>query len=254
MREWLYGRNPVYETLRAGRRQAFRLQVAQGAQPKGRLDEILQLARRRKLPVESVPRQVLDRLAEGHQGIAVEVSGYPYGTLPDILDVASNQNEPPFILILDTLQDPQNLGTLLRTAEITGVHGVILPLARTATITPAVVNASAGASEYLLVAQANLAQTIAQLKENDIWVVGLDGGTTSKPINQVRLDGRLALVVGSEGQGMRDLVRNSCDILLRLPMRGKIESLNAAIAGSVGLYLAWQARHFSGEDGLVDGQ
>ena len=254
MREWIYGRNPVYETLLAGRRQAFRLRVSQGAQPKGRLDEILQLARRHKLPVESVPRQVLERLADGHQGIALETSAYPYCTLPDILDQASAQNEPPFILILDALQDPQNMGTLLRTAEITGIHGVILPLARTATITPAVVNASAGASEHLLVAQANLAQSIAQLKENDIWVVGLDSGASSKPINEVRLDGRLAFVVGNEGQGMRDLVRNSCDLLLRLPMRGKIESLNAAIAGSVGLYLAWQARSFAGERGSTNSQ
>lgn len=247
MREWIYGRNPVYETLQAQRRQAFRLQIAQGVQLKGRLDECLQIARRRKLPVENVPRQVLDRMADGHQGIALEVSGYPYQTLADILDRAIEQNEPPFILILDTLQDPQNLGALLRTAEITGVHGVLLPLARTVTITPAVVNASAGASEHLLVAQANLAQSIAQLKEADIWVVGLDSGPEARPPNEVRLDGRLAMVVGSEGQGMRGLVRDSCDLLLRLPMRGKIESLNAAIAGSVGLYLAWQARNFSGQ-------
>jgi 23S rRNA (guanosine2251-2'-O)-methyltransferase len=125
----------------------------------------------------------------------------------------------------------------------------LLPLARTATITPAVVNASAGASEHLLVAQANLAQSITQLKEADIWVVGLDSGAEAQPLNEVRLDGRLAIVVGSEGQGMRGLVRDSCDILLRLPMRGKIESLNAAIAGSVGLYFAWQARSFSGQRG-----
>lgn len=247
MREWIYGRNSVYETLQAQRREIFRLQIAQGVQLKGKLETILQIARQRKVSVESVSRQVLDRMADGHQGVALEVSGYPYSSLLDILDLAASQNEDPFILILDTLQDPQNLGALLRTAEITGVHGIVLPLARTATVTPAVVNASAGASEHLLIAQANLAQSIAQLKQADIWVVGLDGGAESRLPNEVRLDGRLAMVVGSEGQGMRDLVRDSCDILLRLPMRGKIESLNAAIAGSVGLYLAWQARSYSGQ-------
>ena len=247
MREWIYGRNAVYEALQARRRQVFRLRIAQGVQVKGKLETILEIARQRKIAVESVARQALDRLADRHQGIALEVSSYPYSTLPDILDLAAIQSEAPFILILDTLQDPQNLGALLRTAEITGVHGVLLPLARTATITPAVVNASAGASEHLLVAQANLAQSIAQLKETDIWVVGLDEGPEAKPLNEARLDGRLAIVVGGEGKGMRDLVRNSCDMLMRLPMRGKIESLNAAIAGSVGLYLAWQARNFSGQ-------
>lgn len=247
MREWIYGRNPVYETLQAQRRQFFRLHIAQGVQPKGRLEEILQLTRQCKIPVESVPRQQLDRLADGHQGVALEVSGYPYSTIHDILDRAAALGEAPFILIMDTLQDPQNLGTLLRTAEITGIHGVLLPLARTATITPAVVNASSGASEHLYVAQANLAQSIAQLKELDIWVIGLDSGLEAQVLSKVRLDGRLALVVGSEGQGMRGLVRDSCDTLLRLPMRGRIESLNAAIAGSVALYLAWQARNYNGQ-------
>ena len=249
MREWIYGRNPVYESLQAQRRQFFRLHISQGVQTKGRLEEILQLARQRKLPVESIPRQQLDRLADGHQGVALEASGYPYSSIYDILDRAAAVGEPPFILILDTLQDPQNLGTLLRTAEITGIHGVLLPLARTATITPAVVNASAGASEHLHIAQANLAQSIAQLKDLDIWVIGLDGSPEAQALSEVRLDGRLALVVGSEGQGMRGLVRDSCDTLLRLPMRGKIESLNAAIAGSVALYLAWQARNYTGQTG-----
>jgi 23S rRNA (guanosine2251-2'-O)-methyltransferase len=145
---------------------------------------------------------------------------------------------------MDTVQDPQNLGTLLRTAEIVGVQGVLLPYRRTATVTPAVVSASSGASEHLLIAQTNLAQSINTLKESDIWVIGLDGSTSAQPLQQVRLDGPLALVVGNEGQGMRSLVRDSCDILMRLPMQGQIESLNAAVAGSIALYLAWQARGY----------
>ena len=244
MREWLYSRNAVFEALRAGRRQAFHLWVAEGSQEKGRLAEIIQQAGSRRIPIERVPRSRLDKLSSGHQGVALETSAYAYSDLGRILELAGQRAEQPFLLILDTLQDPQNMGTLLRTAEIVGVHGVILPLARTATITPAVVNASSGACEHLLIAQANLAQAIASLKEHDVWVIGLEGGELAQPPGAVRLDGAIALVVGNEGEGMRQLVRDSCDLLMHLPMRGKIESLNAAVAGSVALYLAWQARQY----------
>lgn len=246
MREWIGGRNPVFEALSAGRRHFFRLRVAQGVQETGRLQEIINLCSARKLPVERVPRRELDALATNNQGVAMEASAYPYSMLPDVLDLAGVRGEPPLVLVLDTLQDPQNLGTLLRTAEVTGVHGVLLPFRRTATVTPAVVHASSGASEHLLVVQVNLAQAIASLKEAGIWVIGLESGPGALPPEQVRLDGPLALVVGSEAEGMRSLVRDSCDLLLRLPMRGRIASLNAAVAGSIALYLAWQARHFPG--------
>jgi len=242
MAEWLYGRNPIYEVLRAGRRQVLNLKLAQGVQEKGRVADILQLCRQRKLPVAQVPRQELDRIDPNHQGVALRAGDYPYAALDQILTLAADRSEPPFLLILDTLQDPQNLGTLLRTAEAVGVHGVILPLARTATVTPAVVSSSSGAAEHLLVAQANLAQALTTLKEADVWSVGLDAGPDSQPASRVNLKGGLALVVGSEGSGMRRLVRERCDILMRLPMRGKIESLNAAVAGSVALYLALAAR------------
>lgn len=242
MKEWITGRNPVYETFQARRRDLFRLQVAVGVEEKGRLAEIMQMAAARKLPVERVPRQRLDSLSDNHQGVALETSAYPYVGLEDILDLARNRNEPPFILILDLIQNPQNLGTLMRTAEAVGVHGLLLPLARTATVTPAVVNASAGASEHLLIAQTNLAQSMAQLKRENIWIVGLEGSPEARLPAELRLDGPLALVVGNEGEGMRTLVRNSCDFLLRLPMAGRVASLNAAVAGSVALYLALQAR------------
>ena len=147
------------------------------------------------------------------------------------------------MLLLDTLQNPQNLGTLLRTAEAVGVHGVIIPAHRAAEITPAVVSASAGASEHMLVAQANLANAIDRLKETDTWVVGLDESLESKSPSEVRLDGALAVVVGSEGEGIRMLVKSKCDFLLRLPMQGQVESLNAAVAGSVIMYLAFLERH-----------
>ena len=158
MKEWITGRNPVYEVLRAKRRQAFRLLVAKGIKPEGQLPQILQIAQARRLPIEEVPRAQLDALANHHQGVALEASSYPYAALEDLLVNSQRQPEPPFFLLLDALQDPQNLGSLLRTAEAMGVHGVVLPSRQAAQITPAVVHSSSGASEHLLIAQYNLAQ------------------------------------------------------------------------------------------------
>lgn len=246
MKEWIIGRNPVYETLRANRRDFFRLLVAQGVEEKGRLVEILRLAAARKLPVTRVPRQQLNHLVrdeESHQGVALEASGYPYCALADILDLAEQRQQPLFLLALDLLQNPQNLGALLRTAEAVGVHGILIPLRRAAGVTPAVVHASAGASEHLLVAQVNLAQALESLKrEKSVWVMGLEGSSQAQPYDRVKMNGPLALVVGSEGEGMRDLVRRSCDVLVRLPMMGQVDSLNAAVAGSVMLYKALSDR------------
>ncbi len=242
MREWITGRNPVYEVLRARRRHVFRLVLARGIKMEGQLPEVLRLATLRGLTAEEAPRDKLDALSSHHQGVALEASAYPYAALEDLIQNAKNQSEPPFFLLLDLIQDPQNLGTLLRTAEVVGVHGVIMPTAQSAQITPTVVHASSGATEHLLVAQYNLAQAIEKLKALNIWVYGLDEAPRSKTPSQLRMDGGLALVVGNEGAGLRDLVRKNCDELLRLPMRGKIESLNAAAAGSIALYLARQAR------------
>jgi 23S rRNA (guanosine2251-2'-O)-methyltransferase len=244
MKEWIWGRNPVYEVLRAERRRAYQLRIAKGVNPTGRLEKILILAEEKSIPVSSVPRDSLNGLSTHHQGIALQVDEYPYVDLDLILTKARGQNEPPLILLLDTLKDPQNLGTLIRTAEAVGVHGIVLPLRRTATVTPAVVSASSGASEHMLITQANLAQTLTQLKEDGVWVVGLEGGEGSQTPDQVDLSGPLAVVVGSEAEGMRHLVQSSCDFLLALPMKGKVDSLNAAVAGSVALYLIWQARGF----------
>lgn len=244
MREIIYSRNAVYETLRAKRRHVFNLLVAEGAQEKGKLAEIIEMAGQRKCKIEKVSRFRLDKIHPNHQGVALEASAYPYQSLDDILLLAEKRGEPPFVLLLDTLNDPQNFGTLLRTAEAVGVHGVVIPLARAVDVTPAVVNASSGASELMLIAQANLAQCIETLKQANVWIVGLDqdGETVTKLTGKSPLDGALGLVVGSEGEGMRPLVKKSCDFLLKLPMRGQIESLNAAVAGSVALYLAAMAR------------
>lgn len=242
MKELLYSRNAVYETLRARRRQVFSLLLAEGIQPTEKLTQIIRLAQERKCKLEKVPRARLDKVHPHHQGVVLEASGYPYAALTDIFEQAAAREEPLFVLLLDTLNDPQNFGALLRTAEAVGVHGVVIPLARTVEVTPAVVNASSGASEHLLVAQANLHQATEALKQAGAWVIGLEGGETATDAQQIRLDGALGLVVGSEGQGMRPLTRKSCDVLMKLPMRGQIESLNAAVAGSVALYLAYLAR------------
>ena len=243
MKEFLYSRNAVYETLRARRRDVFKIQIAEGAQEKGHLKEILDFAKQRRIPVERLQRGRLDKVHQNHQGVVAEVSEYKYSDLIEILDHARSKNESPFVLLLDTLNDPQNFGTLLRTAEAVGVHGVVIPLAHTVEVTPAVVNASSGASEHLRVARSNLAQAIDALKEENVWVVGLDqNGETMGDRTQRHLSGAIGLVVGSEGEGIRQLTRNKCDIILQLPMRGQIESLNAAVAGSVALYLAYLAR------------
>jgi 23S rRNA (guanosine2251-2'-O)-methyltransferase len=242
MKEIIYGRNAVYETLRARRRHVFGIEIGEGAQEKGRLQEILKMAAGRKIPVRRVPRVRLEKVNANHQGVLLEASAYPYRELTDIFELAEKRDEPLFVLLLDTLNDPQNFGSLLRTAEIVGVHGVVIPLRHTVTVTPAVVNASAGASEHLLVTQANLHQAIEELKKAGAWIIGLESGEGATGAEQVRLDGALGLVVGSEGEGMRPLVAKSCDILMKLPMVGQIESLNAAVAGSVALYMALMAR------------
>jgi len=243
-RELLYSRNAIYETLRTKRRDVFRIQIAEGVQEKGRLAEILRMTTELRIPVEKVPRARLDKVHQNHQGVVAEVSGYSYSDVIEILDLANQRKESPFILMLDSLNDPQNFGTLLRTAEVVGVHGVIIPLAHTVEVTPAVVNASSGASEHLHIARSNLAQAIDALKEENIWIVGLDeNGETIGEKTQRHLTGSVGLVVGSEGEGIRQLIRSKCDIVLKLPMRGQIESLNAAVAGSVALYLAYLARN-----------
>ena len=243
MKEFIYSRNAVYETLRAKRREVFKIELGDNVQVKGRLAEIMTLASQRKIPVSKVKRAQLDKIHEHNQGIVAEVSAYPYSDMLDILDHAKELNELPFILLLDTLNDPQNFGTLIRTAEAVGVHGIVIPLAHTVEVTPAAVNASSGASEHMLIARSNLAQAIDALKEENVWVVGLDqNGEMVGEKTKRHLTGAVAVVVGSEGEGIRQLTRAKCDIILQLPMRGQIESLNAAVAGSVALYLAYMAR------------
>jgi 23S rRNA (guanosine2251-2'-O)-methyltransferase len=245
MREILYGRQPVRETLRARRRQVFKLLLAHEIRSAGIVDEILSLARRANVPVQAVDRQGLDKLGgeANHQGLAAEVSGYPYDDLAELLSIAAQAGEPPLLLLLDHVQDPQNLGSLLRTAEAVGAHGVVVPARRASGVTPAAVRASAGAAEHMHVAQvSNLVQAMETLKAKGVWLGGLEMMPDTPLYTQADLSGPLGLVVGSEGQGLARLVRETCDFLIRVPMRGHVESLNAAVAGAIALYEARRQR------------
>jgi 23S rRNA (guanosine2251-2'-O)-methyltransferase len=245
MREVLYGRQPVRETLRAGRRHVFKLLVTRGLRPSGIVGQILCLAERAHTPVQEVDRQQLDSLGGevNHQGLAAEVSGYPYVDLAALLERARDSSEPPFLVLLDHLRDPQNLGSLLRTVEAVGAHGVVIPTRRAALVTPAAVRASAGAAEHVLVAQvANLVRAMEWLKENGVWIAGLEALPEIPLHSQKDLRGSLGLVIGNEGSGLSRLVRETCDFLIRLPMRGQVQSLNAATAGAIALYEALRQR------------
>jgi 23S rRNA (guanosine2251-2'-O)-methyltransferase len=243
--ELLYGRNAVREALRARRRQLHRLTVSSGVQETGVVAEIVKLAEAAKVQVQRVERQALDKQLRdaNHQGVMLEVGPYPYVELEECLAYAASLGQPPLLLLLDHLQDPQNIGTLLRTAEVVGAHGVAIPGRRAAEITPAVVNASSGATEHLrVVLVGNLAQTIASLQKEGVWVVGLEDDEAAQEFDGADLNMPLALVVGAEGPGLARLIRERCDFLVRLPMVGQIASLNAAVAGSIALYGAWRQR------------
>jgi 23S rRNA (guanosine2251-2'-O)-methyltransferase len=243
--ELLYGRNAVREALRARRRQLHRLTVSSGVQETGVVAEIVKLAEEARVGVQRVERQALDKQLRdaNHQGVMLEVGPYPYVELEECLALARERGQAPLLLLLDHLQDPQNIGTLLRTAEVVGVHGVAMPGRRAAEITPAVVNASSGATEHLrVVLVGNLAQTIPTLQKEGVWVVGLEDDPAAQELDRSDLDMPLALVVGAEGAGLARLVRERCDFLVRLPMAGQLASLNAAVAGSIALYGAWRQR------------
>jgi len=245
MREILYGRQPVRETLRAGRRQVFKLLLAEGIKPGGIVRQILTLAELTDIPVQTVNRRELDKLGgeANHQGLAAEVSGYPYVDLAEPMEASRQSGAPPFLLLLDHVQDPQNLGSLLRTAEAVGVHGVVIPNRRAAGVTPAAVRASAGAAEQVRVAQVtNLVRAMERLKAEGVWMAGLEAAPGAQLYTEADLRGPLGLVIGSEGQGLARLVRETCDYLIRLPMLGQVESLNAAVAGAITLYEARRQR------------
>jgi 23S rRNA (guanosine2251-2'-O)-methyltransferase len=254
MKEILYGRHAVEEALLAGRRTIFRLLMAEGAKLPP-TSSLMKAAESSGAPLTWVPRQHLDQIGNiNHQGVAAEVSAYPYTDIDDFLE-NSKTSGPPMALVLDCLQDPQNFGALIRTAEAVGVTGVVLPRYRSVSVTPAVVNASAGAVEHLKVALVpNLVSAMEKMKQAGFWLVGLEDVPGAQRYDQADLNVPLGLVVGSEGQGLGRLVRRTCDFVVRLPMSGQITSLNASIAGSIVLYEAWRQRHAKMERALPGAQ
>jgi 23S rRNA (guanosine2251-2'-O)-methyltransferase len=239
----LYGIHPVRELVRAGAEGLSELWVAEGL--RGReIDDLERMARQAGAKVHSAPRTRLDRLAgtHRHQGVVAVVADYRYRDLEELLSQPRARGEPPLLVVLDGVEDPQNLGAVIRSAHALGAHGVVIARDRAAGITAAVAKASAGAIEHCPVARVtNIAQAIESLKESGLWSTAMaaDGDRT---IDAVDLSGPSALIIGNEGEGIRPLVKRTCDYIARIEMAGKLGSLNAAVSASIALYEAMRQR------------
>jgi len=235
------GRNAVMEALK-GSRSVNKLMIANGS-TEGSIKEIIAVAKEKGVNIQYWDRSKLDSIARGirHQGVLAQVAPVQYAELEDILQVAKDRNEPPFIVLLDELEDPHNLGAILRTADAAGVHGVLIPKHRSCPLSATVAKTSAGAVEHVPVARVgNLVQTIKKLKQEGLWVAAAD--MDGKDYYDTDLTGPLLLIIGSEGQGVGRLVKEQCDFVVRIPMVGKINSLNASVAGSILMYEAMKQR------------
>ena len=237
----IFGRNAVTELLKSGR-SVNKIFIADGSRD-GSVQKIFALAKTAGVVVEFVKRDKLDRLCDGrHQGVAAVAAAVDYSTVEEILALAESKGEPPFVVLLDELEDPQNFGAILRTAEAVGVHGVIIPKRRSVQLNATVFKTSAGAAEYVKVAQVtNVAQTLKNLRGRGLKVVGSDMGA-AVDFRLADLSGAIVLIIGNEGKGMRRLTRENCDLLIKIPMVGKINSLNASAAGAVLMYEIFNRR------------
>lgn len=237
MDEWLAGKHSVLEAIRSGR-PINKILVAEGAQ-KHLIAPIVTEAKQAGITVQVVDKRKLEQTVERgvqHQGVAAQVAPYGYVSVEDLLDIAAERGEPPFLLLLDEIEDPHNLGSILRTADCTGVHGVIIPKRRSAAITATVSKTSAGAVEYVHVARvSNLAQTIELLKKQGLWIAGTDV-SAAETAYAADLTGPIVLVIGNENKGISRLIKEKCDFLVKMPMRGSIQSLNASVAAGVLMY------------------
>jgi len=244
--EFIYGKNPVLEALQSGRMVKEVLVSKQLNKQTER--EIFRAVKRAKSVMKHVPVERLDRLVKGnHQGIVAVVASYTYVSVQHLLNVAKERDERPFLLILDELEDPHNLGAILRTADAAGVHGIIIPKRRAVGLTDTVAKTSAGAIEHVPVARVtNIVQTMKQLKEQDLWIVGTDGEST-EDYRQLDGDIALAIVIGNEGRGLSRLTKETCDWLVHIPMLGSITSLNASVAASILMYEVFRKRNVLGE-------
>lgn len=236
------GRNPVMEALKA-EREIDKILVAKGA-AEGSIHKIVGIAKERGIPIQHVERQKLDQLSESHahQGIIAFAAAHVYVDVEDILKKAEEKGEDPFLVILDEITDPHNLGSVIRTANAAGIHGVIIPKRRAVGLTAVVAKASAGAIEYVPVAKvSNLAQTIDRLKERGLWIIGADMDG-EKAYYESDLTGKIALVIGSEGKGIGRLIKEKCDFIIHIPMKGEVGSLNASVAAAILMYEAMKQR------------
>ncbi|MXQ54588.1 23S rRNA (guanosine(2251)-2'-O)-methyltransferase RlmB [Shimazuella alba] len=246
MTDWIFGKHAVLEAASAGR-DMEKVWLAEGMKKKSVEDLVRQLEDQ-KVPYHWVPRSKLDQVAENqnHQGVAAQVSSYQYVSVEQIVANAKHKGEHPFLLLLDGIVDPHNLGTVLRTADATGVHGVIIPKRRAVGLTATVAKISAGAIEYVPVAKVtNMNRTAEYLKDQGVWLVGTDG-ESKQSYETVDYDMPVALVIGNEGQGISQQLKKKCDFLVRLPMKGRVSSLNASVATGVMLYQVLQSRKTKG--------
>lgn len=230
----LIGRNAVGEAIKSGR-EIEKITVVKGGE--GSIKKIIGQAKDKKIPVYYSDRQALDRMAGGgqHQGIIASVADFKYSTVDEILEVAKRRDEDPFVIILDNLEDPHNLGAIMRTAECAGAHGIIIPKRRSVSVTDTVAKASAGAVEYMKVAKVtNISQTIEQLQQDGLWIGACDMG--GEEYYKANLTGPIGIVIGSEGAGISKLVKSKCDFTVSMPMVGNITSLNASNAAAILMY------------------
>lgn len=236
------GRNAVIELLESGR-DINKIFVSNG-EKNGSINKILSLAKDKKVIVTEVNRKKIQEMAQSNnnQGVIAIVPPFEYCDIDDILECAKNRNEDPFILILDGIEDPHNLGAIIRTAETAGVHGIIIPKRRAASVNSTVAKVAAGAVEHMNIARVNnINEAIRYLKENDVWICGTDIDTNTYYYNQ-DLTGSIGIVIGSEGFGMGKLVKDNCDFLVKIPMKGKITSLNASVSTGIVIYEAVRQR------------
>jgi 23S rRNA (guanosine2251-2'-O)-methyltransferase len=240
--EYITGKNPVIEALKANR-DINKILIAEGSQ-RGQMTQIIQLAKETNVLVQFVPKKKIDQLTDTiHQGVLAFVAAYQYAEIDDLFQAAEKRNEPPFFLLLDEIEDPHNLGSIMRTADAVGAHGIIIPKRRAVGLTATVAKASTGAIEHIPVVRVtNMARTIEELKERGVWIAGTDA---SGKEDYRQMDGTipLGLIIGSEGKGMGRLIKEKCDFLIRLPMAGKVTSLNASVAAALLMYEVYRKRH-----------
>jgi len=244
-KEILYGLHPVYEALAAARRIVFEVFIEKGKVSK-RLDKISAIAESRNLPLTRIDAAQFNSMLGGqvHQGVAARVSPYPLAEMPDILKAGQRSGSSCTLLLLDNIQDPHNLGALIRTAVCAGIDGVVIPKDRSVPPAPTVSKISAGALEHVkLAAVNNMVRTLQMLKDNGLWIFGLDQ-TAPQPIYASDFTGPLGLVVGGEHRGIRPLVKRNCDFLISIPQMGSISSLNASVAGAIALYEVFRQRQY----------